>query len=83
MRFFYFSSTIISNVHYGQHYSLQFRVLHVSVLTWPIFLTYFVLNMFCSQCLCRFLKEFSVPANTMLDGKLFQLFVTLSKKCVY
>ena len=26
------------------------------------------------------MKEFSVLANTMLDGKLFQLFITLSKK---
>lgn len=24
--------------------------------------------------------EFSVPSNTMLDGKLFPLFITLSKK---
>ena len=33
---------------------------------------------FCFQCLSRrFLKEFSVPANTVWDGKLFQLFVIL------
>ena len=32
------------------------------------------------QCLSRrFLKEFSVPANTMLDGKMFQLFIIVSK----
>ena len=36
---------------------------------------------FCFQCTpTRFLKEFSVPANTVLDGKLFQLFVTLLVK---
>ena len=33
------------------------------------------------QCLSRrFLKKVSAPANTMLDGKLFQLFITVSKK---
>jgi len=36
---------------------------------------------FCFQCLSkRFLKEFSIPANMMLDGKLFQLFITLKEK---
>ena len=34
------------------------------------------------QCLFRFLKEFRVPASastlTLLDGKLFQLFITVS-----
>ena len=33
--------------------------------------------LFCSQCLSRVLK-FNVPANTMLDGKLFQLFISVS-----
>ena len=36
---------------------------------------------FCFQCLSeRFLKEFSIPADMMLDGKLFQLFITVSKR---
>ena len=39
---------------------------------------YLVLYIFCSQCLFRrFLNEFSVPANTMFGGKLFQLLITL------
>ena len=35
-------------------------------------------TIYCFQCLSRrFLKEFSVPADTMLDGELFQLFIIL------
>ena len=41
-----------------------------------------ILYQFCFQCSSRrFLKEFSVPANTMLGGKLFQFFYnSVSKK---
>ena len=55
-------------------------------LTWLVFVGYRVLDIFCSQCLFRrILKEFSVPANTMLGGKLFQLFIIVSEKnkCTY
>ena len=49
---------------------LFLRVLRV--LTGLVLASYLVLYIFCSQCLSRrFLKEFSVPANTMLGGKLF------------
>ena len=47
-------------------------------LTRLVFVSYLVPCIFCFQCLSRrFLKEFSVPANTVWDGKLFQLFVIL------
>ena len=46
-----------------------------------LFCAIHILYQFCFQCSSRrFLKEFSVPANTMLGGKLFQLFITLLKK---
>ena len=58
-------------LYYAQHYSFLGML---RKLTWLVFLSY----IFCFQCSStRFLKEFSVPANTVLDGKLFQLFVTL------
>ena len=42
-------------------------------LTWVVFISYLVSYSVSSVCLIckRFLKEFSVPANIMLDGKLF------------
>ena len=43
-------------------------------LTWLVFVIYFIPYIFCFQYLSRFLKEFSVCANTVLDGKLFQVF---------
>ena len=44
-------------------------MLHVLALC--ILVSYLMINIFCSQCLSRlFLKEFSVPANTVSDGKL-------------
>ena len=53
-------------------------------LTSLVFVSYLVpyiyiyIYIFSFQCLCRFLKEFSVPANSQLGGMLFQLFITLS-----
>ena len=48
------------------------------MLTWLLFVSYFVLYISSSHCLSnKFLKEFSVPANTLLGGKLFQLYITL------
>ena len=53
---------------------LTFFLLKVLLLCW------LVLSNLRFQCLSRrFLKEFSVPANTMLDGKMFQLFIIVSK----
>jgi len=34
------------------------------VLTWPVFISYLVLNLFCSKCSKKDLKKFSVPANS-------------------
>ena len=58
------------------------RMLHV--LTWLVLISYLVLNLFCSKCLSKKDLKFSVPANTMSDGKLFQLFITLlvKKTCI-
>ena len=59
-------------LYYAQHYSLG--VLHK--LTWLVFISYLMPWIFCFQHLSkRFLKEFSVPTNMMLDSKLFQLFI--------
>ena len=68
-----------------QHYSLGLIGV-LRKLTWIVCVCYlkchvmmYFIYIFCCQCLSRrFLKEFSVPANssnTMLDGKLFQLFI--------
>ena len=54
-------------------------IIFKNVLTWFIFVSYLVLYIFCSQCLSRwFLKEFSVPTNIVLGGKLFQFSVYYS-----
>ena len=54
------------------------------ILTWLVFVIYHVPLIFCFQCLSRrFLKAFSVPANSMFGGKLFQLLITLLvKMCI-
>ena len=49
------------------------RVANIILLMVLSLLSYLVLYIFCSQCLSRrFLREFSIPANTMLGGRLFQ-----------
>ena len=49
-----------------------------------VFVSYLVLCILSSECLSRtFLMDFSVPANTMLRGKLFQLFITLLMKNIF
>ena len=64
-------------LYYAQHYSLAV----LRKLTWLVFVSYLMPYILCFQCLSRrFLNEFSVPANTMLDGRLFQLFITLLVK---
>ena len=56
--------------YYAQHYSLGV----LRKLTWLVFVSYLMPYILCFRRLSRrFLKEFSSPANTMLDGKLFQL----------
>ena len=61
-------------LYYAQHYSLG--VLHK--LPWLVFISYLMPCIFCFQHLSkRFLKEFRVPANMMLDSKLFQLFIII------
>ena len=67
----------IQNV-YIKHIASSLGMLHK--LTSLVFVSYLVpyIYIFSFQCLCRFLKEFSVPANSQLGGMLFQLFTTLS-----
>ena len=66
----------VFGLYYVQH--SFFLLLFLGVLcklTWLVFVSYFVPYIFWFQCLSRrFLKEFSVRANTVLDGKLFQVF---------
>ena len=60
------------------------RMLHV--LTWPVFINYLVLNLFCSKCSKKDLKKFSVPANSKYNVRwqiVAIVFNSASKKCAY
>ena len=72
-----FSFLLASALCFGLYYTMLIFFL-LRKLTWLVFVSYLVPYIFCFQCLSRrFLKEFSVLANTVWDGKLFQLFIIL------
>ena len=67
-------ANLCSGLYYAQHSLKIFFLGVLCKLTWLVFVIYFVPYIFFFQYLSRFLKEFSVCANTVLDGKLFQVF---------